>query len=252
MKPAYPQRHRLGRSLALPVWIRPGHRGWATLLMSRVLGWGALLGLLLVAAPVRGGSNLVVNGSFDSAEMPLGAWQYKYSEKGESWYFENHTRVSVVEMVNGRRGVLRLAVPTQDIADVQGTKVDSAPIPVQPGGLYRMTAWARSTGPNCRLYIEGYKWRPGIKKHPNPTVYELRKCYKFRQLYFGPVEGGTMGGADSTWRSASMTVPEKVKRLAGVQQQKLDEIEFLVIHMIAIGGTVGDLFIDDVVLERVN
>jgi len=208
--------------------------------------------LLLLAATTRAASNLVVNGSFEYEDPPLARWQYKYDRKGESWYFENHTRVSVVEMVSGRRNVLRLAVPNQGIADTQGTKVDSQPIPVQPGGRYRMGAWARSTGPNCQLLMEGYKWRPGVKPHPNPTLYELRKCYTFRQLFFGRVEGGTMGNPSDTWRRASMTVPEGVKRLEGLRKKKYDEIEFLVLHLVAIGGGPGDLFVDDVVLERVN
>jgi len=211
----------------------------------------AIAALLLLAASAQGaGSNLVFNASWDSEGEPLTGWQIKYDQKGESWYFENHLHVFVLPLESGRRTVLRLAVPRQDIADNQGTKTDSRPIPVKPGGKYKLTAFARSTGPNCQLLMEGYRWKPGITPHPNPTLYELRKCYTFRQLFFGPVEGGTMGGPDKTWRRASMTVPEKVT--GKLQKQKLDEIEFLVLHFNAIGGVVGDLYVDDVELERVN
>jgi hypothetical protein len=211
----------------------------------------AMAVLLLVTATARGaGSNLVFNASWDNTEDPLAGWMIKYDHKGESWYFENHLHVSVLPLESGRRTVLRLAVPRQDIADNQGTKTDSKPIPVKPGGKYKLTASARSTGPNCQMQIEGYRWRPGITPHPDPTLYELRKCYTGHILYFGAVEGGTMGGPDKTWRRASMTLPEKVT--GKLQKQKLDEIEFLVLHFNAIGGVVGDLFVDDVELERVN
>jgi hypothetical protein len=78
---------------------------------------------------------------------------------------------------------------------------------------------ARATGPNCRLYVQGYRWKPTVKPHPHPTLYELRKCYKSHLLYFGRVEGGTMSNPDSTWRTASTTIPEAVKELEELRQQ---------------------------------
>ena len=77
---------------------------------------------------------------------------------------------------------------------------------------------------------------------------ELRKCYKFKQLYFGAREGGDMGGVGPAWATARRTIPEG--ELSKLARQSYDKIEFLVIHLVAIGGGPGVLEVDDVKLER--
>jgi hypothetical protein len=222
-----------------------------------------VLGLLLfmtpllhhsLTPPVYAAENLVPNGSFDN-EKDLAFWQFQYDQKGESWYFDNHQLVSVVPVEAGRRRVLRLNVATQFLADNPGVKVDSQPIPVKPGGRYRLSAYAKSTGPDLRLLGEGYKWRPGVKPHDQPTIYELRKCYRFPLVFFGEVPGGTAGGLvrGAGWKRGAVEFPGTAQHELGERQQKLfDEVQFIVIHVVAIQGRTGDVFVDDIELERLN
>ncbi|MDW8344515.1 MAG: hypothetical protein RMM51_08485 [Verrucomicrobiae bacterium] len=206
---------------------------------------GLILGCIISVRPLWAGSNLVFNGSFD---LGLEGWQTRYDGPGESWYRDNHQFVTVVASESGRRDVLRLHVKDQFTADNPGIKADSRPIPVTPGGRYRFQATARTTGPNCRILLEGYRWHPKAKRNESPKLYDLRKVYKFEQLYFGPVPGGTMGGVGRAWKTATATLPQPAK--GKLQAELFDSIEFLVVHIVAIGGGPGDLFVDDVILER--
>jgi hypothetical protein len=209
----------------------------------------------VVAAPIaHAGSNLVVNGSFDDKENRLKGWKYKYDpneDKNAGWYVNNHDHVSVVENDNGQRNVLGL---WGDYAILQvpgqGTKVDSAPIPFDAKATYRFSCKARSTGPNCRILLEGYKWRPGIKPHPNPAHNELRKCYKFSQLYFGEEKAGSRGGVGPAWTTDSVTFPEHTGKK--LQEQYVNETDFVIVHIIAIDGSEGYLYVDDVKIEKIK
>lgn len=206
---------------------------------------GLSLGWLLASFSASAATNLVFNGSFD---LGLDGWQTRYDEPGESWYRDNHPFVSVVPTESGRRHVLRLHVRDQFTADNPGVKTDSRPIPVTSGSRYRFQATARSTGPNCRILVEGYRLHPKARNPEFPMLSDLRKVYKFEQLYFGPVAGGTMGGVGRTWKTATAVLPQPAK--SKLQAELYDSIQFLVIHIVAIGGVPGDLFVDDVRLER--
>jgi hypothetical protein len=195
-------------------------------------------------------SNLVVNGSFDNPDDRLYGWKYTYDREGESWYFDNHRYVSVVARDEGRPNVLRLH-GTDALLNVpgQGVKVDSRPIPVVLPGRFRFSVWARSTGPCCRILIEGYSWAPKVSPHPDPELHELRKRYKFSQLYFSKEQEGEYSAVGRAWQRASMLFPED--RLSPLAQACLKEVQFLVVHIVAIAGSEGDLFVDDVTLERI-
>lgn len=202
--------------------------------------WGATLG-----------SNLVTNGSFDHPDNPLTAWTYKYDRQGESWYFNNHNNVKVLDD-GSRKSVLAL---WGDIAILQnpgpGTKVDSRPIPFSAGTSYELSAWGRSSGPTARFLVEGYRWAPGVKPHPDPDLSELRKCYKFSQLYFGSNKEGTMSTVPKQWSQAKLVFPETALSKSEDAQRNLAKIKFIVIHIVAIGGSEGTLYIDDVSLKKV-
>jgi hypothetical protein len=196
-------------------------------------------------------SNLVVNGSFDRPGDPLSGWRYKYELDGDSWYFDNHKYVKVVDREDQRSNVLSLW-GNYELLQVpgQGVKVDSKPIPVKPGKRYRVSCQAKSTGPDCRILVEAYRWNPGIKPHPDPEHWELRRCYKFSQLYFGAKEEGTMGGVGRAWKRASQVIPET--KVSAMAKEHLDRIQFYVIHIVAIGGSEGNLFVDDVAIEELR
>ena len=201
---------------------------------------------------VQAGSNLVVNGSFDAPDDHLGGWRYVYDAVGESWYTNNHTLVSIVENDNGRKKVLKLHGTRAELWDIgQGVKVDSHPIPVDLSkGKFRFSISARSTGPNCRILIEGFRWAPGVTPHDHPKNTELRKCYKFSQVYFGKQEAGETAALSTAWQKGATVFPEG--KLSEQARKNLAQIKFLVVHIVAVDGVDGDLFVDDANIEKIQ
>ena len=209
------------------------------------------MALLLSVRLASAATNLVVNGSFDDPADSLSAWQTVYTNKGESWYKDNPQFLKVVARDGERTGVLRLH-GTDAMLNVpgQGVKVDSRPIPLTlTNGPYRFSAWARGTGPNCRILLEGYYWRKGITPHENPTIYELQKCYRFTQLFFGKDQSGEVSPVPAQWAEASQVFPEPPR--SDIAKRCQGQVQFVVIHVVAIAGHAGDLFVDDFRIEPV-
>jgi hypothetical protein len=203
-------------------------------------------------------TNLLANGSFDDAKDPLTGWVSDYAWSGNSWYKDNKDRVSVVATESGRKQVLRLSGTRQILwGDGQGVKVDSKPVPFDPDASYKLSLHARTAaktsnpGPNCRVYIEGYDWKPGIKPHDNPDLSELRKVYKQGSgniLYFGEAKSGPFSNPTEAWSTGSCVFPGRSPSEEGGKHLK--QIKFICVHIVAIDGWDGDLFVDDVVLEK--
>jgi hypothetical protein len=211
----------------------------------------------LLSASAWAGSNLVVNGHFSNTNEFLQGWKYNYEDTGNELLASNHCHVAITNE-GSKNHVLALQANSDLLFNIgQGVMVDSDPISVAPGGRYKLTVSAKSTGPDCRILVEGYHWRPGIKPHANPKLKEVRKCYRFAQVYFGAEKAGTMGGISPAlgWSKASQTFPdEKMSKMA---KESFDKIQFLVVHIIAIGGSGKDpewvyLYVDDVELERIK
>ncbi len=218
---------------------------------SAATAWSALL---FACGTAVASTNLVVNGSFDDAADPLAAWQTAYTRAGESWYKDNPAYLKVVPRDGTRANVLRLH-GTEAILNVpgQGVKVDSHPIPLKLDGtnrLYRFSAWARGTGPCCRILLEGYRWQTRVTPHANPSIYDLRKCYKFTQLYFGKEQAGDLSPVPSQWTFASQVFPEPPR--SDIARRCQEQIEFVIVHVVAIAGHEGDLFVDDIRIEPVT
>ncbi len=217
-----------------------------------LLAFAAGLALLLPNSPAFAGSNLVANGSFDAPEDNLSHWRYRYEAEGESWYTNNYRLVSIVDEDDGHRKVLRLRGTYAELqAPGQGIKVDSFPIPVDLSkGRYRFSISARSTGPSCRILIEGYRWAPGVTPHDQPQNTDLRKCFKFSQVYFGKQEAGEMASPGPVWQKGSTVFP--TPKPSDLAKKSLSQVKFLVVHVVAIGGRDGDLFVDDASIERIQ
>jgi len=217
--------------------------------------WMALavgLAFFAVAADGRAGVNLVANGNFDKTDDNLQGWRYKFDATGENWYTNNHSLVSVVESDNGRRKVLKLHGTFAELqVPGQGVRVDSHPIAVDlSSGKYRFSLYARSSGPACRILVEGFRWAPGVTPHAKPDNTELRKCYRFSQLYFGRQQAGEWAVPGAVWQHGASVFPDD--KLSEQARKNLAQIKFLVIHIVAIGGSDGDLLVDDAKIEKIR
>ena len=217
-----------------------------------------------VNKPSGDGDNLLKNGNFAHG---LEGWRYKYDLPGEGWYTNNHNLVSVVAEAEGKPPVLKLHGTFNELMSghAMGIKVDSDPVPFKPTERARLIASVRTTGPNCRILVYGYKWKPGVKPHPNPILPELRECYHSVLLYFTkPVASatafgaGSFGGAKAGWLTASVVAPDSRTtatkgKTSALGQDLWNSVEFLSVHIVAIAGKPpGDLFVKDVRLEKVN
>lgn len=243
----------------LMTMVSRGWKSWARKIP--VTGILAVLGFQSLEVSAAGiGSNLFANGSFDKG---LEGWQYKYSEKGESWYFDNDKFISILARDGGQVNVLSMKC-NYDKAMVpgQGVLVDSHPIPIDlsNGARYRLTVSARTTAPDCRIYLQGFSWKPGIKPHDKPDIYELRRQYKFAQVFFNGRQGGDFGGVNKSWDTATMTFPDP--KMTDLAKTSYEKIKFVSLHVVAIGAS-GEaknfqsrddcyLYVDDIKLERIK
>jgi len=219
-----------------------------------------ILSIFLSAAHLlAAGKNLLVNGGFDCTNPPLSGWKYNYEDTGNSNWTSNHLYVALTNIPGAREYALDLRANKWFLWTLgQGIMVDSDPVPVEPNGKYRLTVSARSTGCNARIFVEGYRWRPGIKPHPKPKLAELRKCYRFPLVNFKGEPPGTMSQVGETWKRASQIFPEG--KMTKLGKESFDKVQFLVVHIIAINlydSNVPDdvffhLYVDDVVVERLN
>ena len=192
--------------------------------------------------------NLVRNGGFDAAPEPLAGWYREYKLPGESFYAGNAAHVSVVRD-GARPHVLRLDVATQGLADNQGVKAESFPIPFDPAKHYRFSADARAVGPSARIMLEGYTWKPGITPHANPDRAELRMVYRFPALQFGKGGLAEMPNMPKDWYTGTIEIPSPDLKPLG--RKFFAKVQFVMVHAVAIGGKAGTLFLDNVQLAEV-
>lgn len=219
--------------------------------MKSFLGFASLtcLGLVLSAAAAEP-VNLIANGAFDNAEKPLAGWKTEYKAKGESWYKDNETFVSVVAD-GDRPHVARLNVATQFLADNPGVKIESDPIPFDPKKRYRFSGMAKSLGPCGRIMLEGYTWKVGVKPHEKPSREEIRSTYRFPILMFKTAEAKGSSETNEvprTWTAASAEFPSP--KLTDLAKKFYAKSEFVVVRVVAIAGRKGEFFVDDLRLEE--
>ena len=146
---------------------------------------------------------------------------------------------------------MRLRV-SQAVAVRQGIMVDSDPIPFEVGSSYRLRVDARTTGPNCRIYLEGYKRKRGAKKSGKPLISDLRKVFRQaagRIVYFGGSKSGISSNPLKTW-STGKAESFPPSGLSALGEAHIQRIEYLVVHIVGILGSEGEVFIDNVELKK--
>ena len=221
--------------------------------MTRSLAIRALVFLVCLAqAHAIGDRNLLFNGSFENEEDPLKGWVHDYTWSGNTHYANNHKHVSIVPGKGTRGNILKIAL-SEALLDNQGVKIDGKPVPIERHASYRLAVRCRTTGPNCRILIEGYRWKSGIKPHDNPTLGELQKV--FRQgsgqiLYFSG-KSGSLSNPGRGWKLGSCKFPSG-RKLSDLARTHLKKVKFVVVHVVAIQGAAGDLYLDNVTLTKLG
>jgi len=194
--------------------------------------------------------NLLSNGSFDNPDDSLKGWHYDYNLPGESWYFANKDFLDVVKEYKGRKNVLHMWGDITKITDRgEGVQIDSEFIPFEKGGKYRLSLWACTTGPDCRIYFIGYSWKPGIKPDHIPIWGEVRRVYKSAVMHIDSKDGA-FTGAPKAWKQGFSEVP--MEKGSEESLKHLKDIDFISAHIIAIGGNGGEFFVDDVSIEKIK
>ena len=187
----------------------------------------AAVAVLLAAVPAGAQQNLLPNGSFDDPSEPLAGWVTDYTFAGNKQYLDNKFRVSVVPMEDGRSRVARV----QSSSDV-GAKLETAPMPFEEG--YRYAARLAFKGRDYRVYFAGYRWKPGVKPHDNPTLADLRQVYKSRAAT----------GPAPSWTKVELELPGK--ELTAGAKAFLKQVKYVTLFIYVTRTS----YVDDVMVTR--
>lgn len=171
--------------------------------------------------------DLLENGGFDHPDHGLEGWIVDYAWSGNKHYAENADKVLLVPQKGSRGNAVKLLGDNG-----AGVKMESLPIPFDMDYSYECTLDIRG-GP-YRVYLAGYKWKPGIRPHDDPELGELRMVYKSKAA----------SGSASSWK-------EETTRLPGVKPtsmalQHLKQVRFVTVYIYFLQPG----FVDNVSLTR--
>ena len=176
--------------------------------------------------------NLLPNGGFEG-KNPLQGWLTDFPD--EAFYKGNspYVKMAPAGEVGGRRAVV-LDLPP-GIAGNQGGKLESVPVPVEPGAAYRIEVACMTWDLSAKVHAECWSTDP----HPEQkrTIFRrapaggrpaLMMCFR-AQVPSPP-------GNSKVWTTASreFTVPKTVV-VAGKDQQP----EFISVKVVNYGATMG-------------
>ncbi len=192
------------------------------------------------------GDNLLAdrNGGFENG---VESWLVDFPD--HDFLKGNRSLVSVVPD-GGRKHVLKFTL-SQTVTDNQGVQALSHPIRVDPSKRYKLTVAARSTGPSGRIYVMGKRWKPGAKKSNTPSNDQVRDAFKGPVLSFAGEKGtAQFSNVRRSWATESVEIPQR--DLTDLAYSFWENCDFVVIHLVGIGGKAGEFFVDDVKLEEVG
>ncbi|MBO7654997.1 MAG: hypothetical protein J6U40_08745 [Kiritimatiellae bacterium] len=199
--------------------------------------------------------NLLSNGDFEDEEDPLKGWTYVFDNNKH--YLKNHQYVSVTaDTDSSRPHVLKLDATDHDVCVNQGVQIYSPPVRFDPKKLYKVSLSARSTGPKCRIYAIGYRWKPGAKKSNHPEFSDLREAVRFQPIYFNNAKTGQFSFVPKQWKRAERLIPTHDR--SELQQTHLENCEWLMLKILALDATgvdkcdEGILYVDDVKIQEIG
>lgn len=207
----------------------------------------ALCAVVFAAAfPAAAAENLLKerNGDF---ENELTYWLIDFPDHD---FLKDNYKFVTVTGDGTRKKVLKFTV-SQVATDNWGVQALSYPIRIDPKKRYKLTVSARSTGPAGRIYVMGKRWKPGVKKSNTPSNTEVRDAFKGPVLSFSGEKGtAQFSNVKRTWATESVEIPQR--DLSELAYNFWENCDFVVIHLVGIGGIGGDFFVDDVMLEEVG
>ena len=134
-------------------------------------------------------------------------------------------------------------------AENWGVQALSLPVRIDFRKRYKLTVSARTTGPNARLYVMGKRWHPKARRSENPVNADTRDVFKGPVLSFSGEKGtAQFSNVRRTWATASVEIPPR--EMTDLAYGFWQKCEFLEIHLVGIGGSAGQLFLDDIRLEE--
>ena len=212
--------------------------------MTTPLKLMAVLGVLLLAGGATAAPDLLKerNGGF---EHGLTNWLVHFPE--HDFLKNNVACVSVVR--DGSRPHVLKFVLSPAAAENWGVQALSLPVRIDPKKRYRLTVSARTTGPNARLYVMGKKWHPKATRGENPVNADVRDVFKGPVLSFSGEKGtAQFSNVRHSWATESVEIPPR--EMTDLAYGFWQKCEFLEIHLVGIGGSAGELFLDDVKIEE--
>jgi len=123
--------------------------------------------------------------------------------------------------------------------------IASTPIPFEQGNRYVLSFDGRCDDRPypLRIYIRGYKWKPGIRPCPNPHLGDLRLVFK----------GKAITSLSRSWKKYTRDFPYFSKgKSSKLSLKHLRPVKFIVFYAVIAGGsdTRGTVFIDNVTIRR--
>jgi hypothetical protein len=199
--------------------------------MSRVHGIATWVFTALASVASAGG-NLLPNGAFEGKD-PLAGWLTSFPD--EAWYRDNgkYVKVASVQAPGGRRAVLFELAP--GIAGNQGGKLESVPVPVVPGGRYKVEIDCMTWDFGAKLHAE--VWTTDPKPEQKRTIFRRAPCGGRPALimcYRAQVPDPPSGAKDWTTTGREFTVPQTVK-VVGQQQVP----EYLTVKAVVYAATMS-------------
>jgi hypothetical protein len=171
--------------------------------------------------------NLIENGTFDDPANPLKGWITDYEWTKNKYDQPNKDHVIVVDKEGDHKKVVFLKA--------ENAKMETVPMPFEPGFRYRCKLDVKKGEYPMRIYFAGYKWKPGIRPHEKPEIWELRKIY----------ESNSPEAVKGAWCKAETQLPGP--KLSDAAKNMLKDVRFFTLYI----WTGSPAYVDNVLIEKV-
>jgi hypothetical protein len=198
--------------------------------------WSRALAVMAVLsiphAAMAEDKNLLPNGGFQGKE-PLKGWLTDFPDEANYRGNAPYVKIAPPGEVGGRRAVV-LDLPP-GIAGNQGGKIESVPVPVEPGATYRIEVDCMTWDLSAKIHAEVWSADP----HPDQKRTIFRRAAaggRPAQMMCFRAQVPSPASTAKTWSTASreFSVPATVT-VAGKQQKP----EYVSVKVVNYGATMG-------------